>query len=196
MRYLAHSARPNRGIPEQGYRDHIENVVGDAVGNADRAAAYSAKFVDLLRATVRLAAEFHDLGKLDETNQEVLRTNRGQRLKLNHVDAGVAHLLRDVPRGSELLAAVSVFSHHIGLPAWAFERTRGAGRILRDTELAMGGVALNDLTNQRLDVYRKRHGESVHALPPISTSEAKLAVDPLLWRLALSCLVSRGCGSL
>ena len=189
MTYLAHSARPDRGIPEQEYRDHIKNVVGNAMGNADRAAEFSAMFGDLLRAAVRLAAEFHDLGKLDEDNQEVLRTNRGQRLKLNHVDAGVAHLLKDARRGSELLAAVSVFSHHIGLPVWAFESTRGAGRILRDTEPGMGGVALNDLTNQRLDEYRKRHAESVQALQPTITSEAKLAVCPLLWRLALSCLV-------
>ena len=65
MTYLAHSARPDRGIPEQGYRDHIENVVSNAVGNSDRAAVFSTKYGDLLRAAVRLAAEFHDLGKLD-----------------------------------------------------------------------------------------------------------------------------------
>ena len=50
MRYLAHSARPDRGISEQEYRDHIENVVGNAVGNADRAAVFSTKYGALLRA--------------------------------------------------------------------------------------------------------------------------------------------------
>ena len=45
-------------------------------------------FGELLRAAVRLAAEFHDLGKLRRVNQEVLRTNHGK--MLNHVDAGRA----------------------------------------------------------------------------------------------------------
>ena len=49
------------------------------------------KYGDLLQVAVRRAAEFHDLGKLDDVNQEVLRTNSGK--MLNHVDAGVAHLL-------------------------------------------------------------------------------------------------------
>ena len=95
MTYLAHSARPNRGIPEQEYRDHIENVVVSAIGNANRAAMHSAMYGELLRAAIRQASEFHDLGKLDETNQEVLRTNSGK--MLNHVDAGVAHLLDGSP---------------------------------------------------------------------------------------------------
>ena len=149
MTYLAHSAKPERRVPVQEYRDHIESVVRVAVTNADCVAKHSAKYGELLRAAVRQAAEFHDLGKLDETNQEVLRNNRGK--MLNHVDAGVAHLLKDARRGSEVLAAVSVFAHHIGLPEWAVESTRGAGKILRDTELTMGGVALSDLTNQRLE---------------------------------------------
>src|ERR1700674_1779801 len=102
MSYLAHSARPERGIPEQTYSDHIANVVRDAIANADRAAKHSPNYGDFLRAAVRLAAEFHDLGKLDDRNQEVLRTNSGK--MLNHVDAGVAHLL-DGPRHSLLTVA-------------------------------------------------------------------------------------------
>src|ERR1700679_3046595 len=91
MNYLAHSARPNRGIPQQTYSDHIGNVVRDAIANAADAGKYSPKFGELLRAAVWLAAEFHDLGKLDDLNQVVLRTNRGK--MLNHVDAGVGHLM-------------------------------------------------------------------------------------------------------
>src|SRR2546422_8148710 len=52
------------------------NVVGNAVVNADRAAVFSAKYGDLLRAAVRPAAEFHDLGKLDEANQEDRKSTR------------------------------------------------------------------------------------------------------------------------
>lgn len=186
MTYLAHSAKPERSVPVQEYRDHIESVVRIAVANAYAVAKYSPKYGELLRAAVRQAAEFHDLGKLDETNQEVLRNNRGK--MLNHVDAGVAHLLKDARRASDVLAAVTVFAHHIGLPEWAFESTRGAGKFLRDTEPTTDGWALCDLTNRRLEEYRKRHAECVSTLPAI-LSEAKWVVSPLLWRMALSCLV-------
>ena len=187
MTYLAHSARPDRGVPEQEYRDHIENVVGNAVCNADRAAVFSAKYGDLLPAAVRQAAEFHDLGKLDETNQEVLRTNRGK--MLNHVDAGVAHLLKDASGDSRLLAAIVVFAHHIGLPVWADESTRGTGLILRDTAPTSSGIALRDFTNQWLFEYLQRHTNAGSKLQPAPTTNPKLVLDPLLWRMALSCLV-------
>src|SRR5207302_10219192 len=121
----------------------------------DRTGQHSAKYGELLRAAVRRAAEFHDLGKLDDLNQEVLRTNRGK--MLNHVDAGVAHSLKNAHCGFEMLAAIMVFAHHIGLPEWAFESTRGVGRFLRDTEPTTLGVPLNVLSNQRLDEYQKRH---------------------------------------
>jgi CRISPR-associated endonuclease/helicase Cas3 len=187
MNYLAHSARAERGIPEQKYSSHIANVVRDAIANAYEAAKHSPRHGELLRASVRLAAEFHDLGKLDDINQEVLRTNRGK--LLNHVDAGVSHLLKNARSGSGILAAIAVFAHHIGLPSWAVESTRGPGKVLRDTEPTNSGEALSDLTNQRVDEYRKRHEANVTAPIPPVIPEAKLLVSPLLWRLALSCLV-------
>ncbi len=190
MTFLAHSARPKLGVPEQAYAEHIGNVVNAAVMNADRAAQHSSKYGELLRAAVRRAAEFHDLGKLDDLNQDVLRANRGRLpLPLNHVDAGVAHLLKDARSGSELLAAITVFAHHGGLPGWPSESTRGAGRVLRNAEPTRLGVTLNDLSNQRLDQYRNRHAASVAELPPSVSPGTKLEVNPLLWRVALSCLV-------
>ena len=190
MTYLAHSAKRERGIPEQEYRDHIENVVGNAVGNADRAAEFSAKYGDLLRASVRLAAEYHDLGKLDEANQEVLRTNRGK--MLNHVDAGVAHLLRNASGDSKLLAAIMVFAHHIGLPVWADESTRGTGLILRDTEPTSSGIALREFTNQWLCEYLQRHTNAGAKLQPATTINPKLFQS---CTLEDGVVVSRRCGS-
>lgn len=49
-----------------------------------------------LQKVVSWAAEYHDLGKLDEENQKVLR-GEGKALKklpVNHVDAGTAYLLK------------------------------------------------------------------------------------------------------
>ncbi len=187
MNYLAHSARRDRGIPVQDYRDHIENVVGNAMGNANRAAEFSAKYGDLLRAAVRLAAEFHDLGKLDAINQEVLRSNRGK--MLNHVDAGVAHLLDGSPNSVRTTAALVVFAHHIGLPTVAEEGTKGAGNILRDTEPISDGTPLRELTNRLLSEYRRRHQSCVANLPAATQLDFRLAAPSTLLRLALSCLV-------
>lgn len=187
MTYLAHSARPERGIPEQEYRDHIENVVDIAVGNADRAATYSTKYGDLLRAAVRLAAELHDLGKLDEINQEVLRTNRGK--MLNHVDAGVAHLLDRSPNSIHTVAALAVLAHHIGLPTIADEGAKGAGKVFRDSGPLFDGTPLRELTNRLLNEYRRRHQTCATNLPPSNQLDVKLAAPPMLLRLALSCLV-------
>ena len=191
MTYLAHSARPDRGIPEQGYRDHIENVVGNAVGNADRAAMFSTKYGDLLRAAVRLAAEFHDLGKLDETNQEVLRSSRCKALNLNHVDAGVAHLLDGSLDSTRLAAAIVVYAHHIGLPAMAAEssQVRGRERMFRDDAPISDGTPLRELTNRLLNEYRHRHQSCVTTLPAVKQLDIRLPAPPMLLRLALSCLV-------
>ena len=189
MTYLAHSARPERGIPEQEYRDHIENVVGRAVGNADRASVFSAKYGDLLRPAVRLAAEFHDLGKLDDANQEVLRTNRGK--MLNHVDAGVAQLLNGSLDSTSLAAAIVIYAHHIGLPVMADESSHVKGRekMFRDDEVTRDGTPLRERTNRLLVEYRRRHQSCVTNLLAAKQVGVKLAVPPMLLRLALSCLV-------
>lgn len=189
MTYLAHSARSERGIPVQAYRDHIENVVAGAIGNADRAAVFSEKYGDLLQAAVRLAAEFHDLGKLDETNQEVLRINSGK--MLNHVDAGVAHLLDGSLDSTRLAAAILIYAHHIGLPSMAAEsqQVKGREKMFRDEESTVGGTPLRVLTNQRLNEYRQRHQSCVTNLPAANQRDIRLLSPPMLLRLALSCLV-------
>ncbi len=89
---LAHSARD--GAPEQSYRDHAGNVFRDATGFARAAAALSPKWCGSFVAAVERAAAYHDLGKLDELFQEVLRHNRKNKHGFNHVEAGTAHLLR------------------------------------------------------------------------------------------------------
>jgi CRISPR-associated endonuclease/helicase Cas3 len=187
MKYLAHSARPDRRVPEQEYSEHIRNVVADATDNADSAAAYSETHGDLLRAAVRLGAEFHDLGKLDAINQEVLRTNRGK--MLNHVDAGVAHLLDCSPNSVRTVAALAVFAHHIGLPTIAEEGAKGEGRVFRDATPVSDGMPLRDLTNRLLSEYRLRHQSCVSDLPTDCQLEIRLPATPMLLRMALSCLV-------
>ena len=88
---LAHSARD--GAPEQTYRDHAGNVLRDAVRFASEASVLSPKWGKPFVAAVERAAAYHDLGKLDELFQEVLRHNRKNKHGFNHVEAGTAHLL-------------------------------------------------------------------------------------------------------
>ncbi|HEU5070326.1 MAG TPA: hypothetical protein VFV96_07925, partial [Verrucomicrobiae bacterium] len=89
---LAHSARD--GAPQQSYCEHVGNVLRDAKAFADIAAAFSPKQRGAFVAIVESAAAYHDLGKLDEVFQDVLRHNRRTNRGFNHVDAGTAYLLR------------------------------------------------------------------------------------------------------
>lgn len=187
MNFLAHSAKLNRGIPGQTYADHIGNVMRGAVFRSERAAKHSRRFCELLRSAVRFAAEFHDLGKLDDLNQEVLRTNQGK--MLNHVDAGVAHLLDGSPSSIRTTAALVAFAHHIGLPNIAEEAAKGTGKVFRDTVSVPNGIPLHDLTNQRLAEYRRRHKQCLSKFESFSPSDIKTPSPPMLLRIALSCLV-------
>lgn len=94
MRSLAHSAR--NGFPAQAYQDHVENVWRRATQYAAEVEQFAADSSGQLQKVVSWAAEYHDLGKLDEENQKVLR-GEGKALKklpVNHVDAGTAYLLK------------------------------------------------------------------------------------------------------
>ncbi len=127
---FAHSANPDNGIPAQPYAAHIENVHDRAFQNALAAGPLS--FADLYEDAVRLAAEFHDLGKLDQINQDVLsgKNRSAQSLPLNHVDAGVAHLWgMDAPPVTSI-ASLLVYAHHRGLPDLPLAMKNG----LRDFE--------------------------------------------------------------
>jgi CRISPR-associated endonuclease/helicase Cas3 len=187
MTFLAHSARPDRGISEQLYSEHVANVVVGATRNADSAARYSGRYGDLLRAAVGTAAEFHDLGKIDDLNQSVLRTNRGK--MFNHVDAGVAHLLDGLPSPAGATAALAAFAHHIGLPGIASEMVKGKGKALRDAEPGPDGAPLRDFTNLRLPSYLDRHRACVPSLPAVPKNDTRSPAPPLTLRVALSCLV-------
>ena len=110
--YLAHSAKD--GIAEQTYNQHVLEVLRMAREYAKGAAAYSL-FGPLLLAAVEYAAAYHDLGKLDDENQTVLRTGSKGSLPVKHWDAGTAYLLADSRRLANLIGAFLVACHHKGL---------------------------------------------------------------------------------
>lgn len=173
---LAHSAGAS-GAP-QTYADHVRSVTANAERYAAAAAAYRADPADRERfiGSVKAAAAYHDLGKLHDENQRVLRAGPGGRLPVNHVDAGAAHLLRM----REVAAALLVYAHHIGLPSLMKELEEKGKRCFRDLSIA-------DRTDREVDALLAYHerivGGHVAANPGPADGTG-------LWRrIALSCLV-------
>jgi CRISPR-associated endonuclease Cas3-HD len=111
--YLAHSGKD--GQTGQSYREHVENVRERSMRYAKEACYYlsDSKSAEAFQEVIEAAATWHDLGKLHPDNQAVLHKESKERhLPINHVDAGVATLLR----AEKIVAALLVYSHHRGLP--------------------------------------------------------------------------------
>lgn len=180
---LAHSARD--GAPQQTYRDHVGNVCRYSALFAGDAAAFSPKWREPFLATVERAAAYHDLGKLDELFQEVLRHNRKNKRGYNHVEAGTTHLLRL----KQFEAAFTAYAHHIGLPSFPKEKAKIANNLnlaFRDTNDLVGlDKSAWQWTEEHLDAYLKQH----HQLFPAVGAIPNALLPGLVRRLALSCLV-------
>ena len=186
---LAHSPQPENEIPAQPYAEHIENVIASAVRHAGGLTADSTDR-RLLKLAVRLAAEFHDIGKLEPENQAILSVGGSGRLPVNHVDAGVAHLLKAPPQLGAQLAAILVFSHHRGLPDYTEHRTRDAGLPFRDLESDESGRITKDHTDGHLEGYLRLHLSTIESTGQSTYSNTQRRSDlSILLRLALSCLV-------
>lgn len=177
MQYLAHSAKGE--IPAQSYREHISEVSRMANDNAEKIAPFT-NYAKLLLPTVSLATAFHDLGKLDDENQKVLNAGKGK-LPINHVDAGVAHLLSNASVLRNL-SALTIYSHHLGLPSIPVEAAKGNKKVFRDDNL-------KETTDERLSDYVKRHDSSVGLSIITNVTEDGPNPTTLLMRIALSCLV-------
>jgi CRISPR-associated endonuclease/helicase Cas3 len=181
---LAHSARTSRSIPAQEYSDHVRGVTQFALHFAHEAASYwngkSTDFAELLR----LAAPMHDLGKLDNENQEVLRTSEKKPLPVRHEIAGVMHLLGRRQFGAALL----VGAHHRGLPE--FFRWARRHKELRELLNSEPDIKAIDRAERLLSEYVNEHhrwcsSPESEGLNPIPLNGLK----GLAWRFALSSLV-------
>ena len=175
--YLAHSAK--KGCPGQTYADHIQGVFTGAVQYAREAERYAVCSNGRLVDIVRQSAPLHDLGKLAEENQQVLRGEAKERhhLPTNHVDAGCAALKKE----RRLCAALAVYAHHKGLPDMAKERIRGS-TIFRDKD-----TAVQEHVDAMLEQLLQRH----RTLVPLQSGAAEREYDGdrgVFFRMVLSCL--------
>jgi CRISPR-associated endonuclease/helicase Cas3 len=180
---LAHSAR--NGAPQQTYRDHVDNVCRYSALFAHDAAKFAPKWDKPFLAIVERAAAYHDLGKLDELFQEILRHNRKNNYGFNHVEAGTAHLLNL----KQFEAAFSVYAHHIGLQSFPKEKAKIANNLklaFRDMDDLVGlGKSAWQWTNEHLDAYLSRHHQFFSAVDAVQNT----SFPGLVRRLVLSCLV-------
>lgn len=182
LRWLAHSARPRKGVPAQTYEEHVRRTLDSAKRFAERVARHARVLGEQLTAVIYSAAELHDLGKLIDGFQAVLRGEAKRYLmgdgeKYNHADVGTLQLLGT----GNLFSALLVYSHHIGLPAFAKESLR------EDLMLRSPSQIQQALTKSTLNTQMERH----QALFPQGASAFQTPgpVQPLFFRLALSCLV-------
>ena len=114
--YLAHSAKDI--YPAQPYETHIRHVLKKVEASLGEIAPFlSENHQNMFLTAARLAAVYHDLGKLEPENQECLSGAKpAAHLPLHHTDAGCAFLLLQNPS-----AGITVYSHHLGLPNFSDE---------------------------------------------------------------------------
>lgn len=180
MTYLAHSARD--GHPAQSYQEHIENVQRDANHNAEEAARYAVVDDEMLKASVEMAAAVHDMGKLNQENQEILhQRDKYQRLPLPHQDAGVAYLKKI--QENSLSAQLAVSAHHSGLPDIALQGGR-VENCFRDQN-----KEIRDKVNGELDNLATLHQQLIGGESSAFCTDNVQGDRSIFFRMMLSCLV-------
>lgn len=175
---LAHSAR--KKYPPQTYEAHVRGVCERAGEYAAEAECYSVKANGILSAIVRDSALLHDLGKLEERNQSVLReqSRRRRHLPVDHTDAGSAALQK---MGSGC-AAMLVYSHHQGLPDLSTEFVARGCSIFRN-----GNAEVRAETDAALPALLRQH-EALFPRKPNKEVQAYDGDPAVFLRMALSCL--------
>ena len=175
---LAHSAR--KKYPPQTYEAHVRGVCERAGEYAAEAECYSVKANGILSTIVRDSALLHDLGKLEERNQSVLReqSRRRRHLPVDHTDAGSAALQK---MGSGC-AAMLVYSHHQGLPDLSTEFVARGCSIFRN-----GNAEVRAETDDALPALLRQH-EALFPRKPNKEVQAYDGDPAVFLRMALSCL--------
>lgn len=174
--WLAHSKGKNPPVPPQTYKKHISEVLKRAEENIENLSPYYKGDLNYFQNTVRAAAIYHDLGKLDDDNQKILSKGGSGGLPINHVDAGTSYLLNNDLVESALL----VYSHHIGLQSIPDEQAK--------QELFLRDINSYKRTEQYLKEYVYRHIQSGCANLN-KDNEINSDWNGLTRRIALSCLV-------
>ena len=209
--YIAHSAykdeKRNKDIPRQPYEAHVQGVFDICKRHLFRLKNFCEQ--DLFSAIERivlLAAEYHDMGKLDDQAQEILSNNKEEKL-INHIDAGVAYLLslyKTTKKLEYLAAAYLIHAHHIGFCNFdeiinrkrkCLRITYSAGRKIRDhkscMKYKMKDIEVCKHVDEKMPIYIKRHQNSIKIIHPPSVSDKLIKTvlsNYIVMKVALSIL--------
>lgn len=178
MTLFAHSARD--GKPSQLYHDHVAGVVAAACRNIENLSLYVDRSkVESYQHVVSRAAIYHDLGKLNWRNQEVLSgKKKAKHLPVEHRDAGVSHLMgSDVESPSSIL----IYAHHRpGLPNLIEEKTK---------PFPFRFLSAMEDTDAHLKAYLKLHHQAVGDVLEKELTIPAAKMSALEYRILLSSLV-------
>ncbi len=212
MDYLAHTPpRDNPDLKSHRYAAHISEMLEYGLSLFD----YLLSFADFtasrkkrLLRTFKAALMLHDMGKLDESNQCVLRGEKKGRLKIDHLEAGVA-IAEEMK--NELLGWLIRGHHAPGLPSKKTEKffirqlknkfqlpltpnclrgaRHGRDKLSADWEKHFRAISI---TNERIDTYKQRQLDSCGNWPQL---DFQLPSSSVTTRLMMSCLVDADHGS-
>lgn len=180
MTWMARSSDPRNGGAEQTYARHIQGVAAYVKSYLEQVKPFiSEDCFALLHEAVSAAAIYHDLGKLDDSNQQVLKGEiRSRSLPHIHSDAGCSFLSkRNFP------ASVLIASHHTQLPNFVHESNREENAFRVEEEI--------DHTDQVLDELLRRHHNALgntFQCGDLNNDPPEFDM-PLFMRMALSMLV-------
>jgi len=178
MIFFAHSKKGN--IPEQEYSAHIRGVSSLAREYVRDMVSYSECDKALLSQAVEKASAYHDIGKLNKENQDVLSGKISSKsLPRNHVDAGAAHFLSS--KHFSAFSAALIQAHHIGFPDFTAEMNKGNEAIFRDSSIASD-------VNRELPELEAIHNNLIESNFEYGGEEIKGDRSVFL-RMLLSCLV-------
>jgi len=173
--YLARSAASEHASP-QSYLEHVLHVLVRGRCYLRKVLRYAPGWdAKSVCRNYELAAEYHDVGKLDDENQRTLAlpwNKRAERLPISHADAGVAHLMSQ----EAYLPMFLVFAHHAGLPDWnGVEDWRKA--------------KVKEHVDRKLPAYLARHETSVRPSITVKTPPKEIpTLRPADVRVLFSCL--------
>ena len=180
---LAHSPRDKPPVPPQRYVDHVSAVRDRAVTNARSAARYYTGDRSAFVEDVEAAALYHDLGKLDPQNQDVLRMISRKALPIAHEDAGVEQLLRLKRTEAAVLSA----AHHAGLFGAVEEQQKG--------KRAFRNLTVAEHVDSQIADYATAHASTGADVLGAAAQTKPLGKCGFTRRLALSCLVDADHGN-
>lgn len=178
--YFAHSEKNEH--PAESYCDHIKNTKELAMCYGREIKPYCRKDAAQIENILSMSAEYHDQGKLDKKNQELLHQKETKRrhLPVNHVDAGAAFLKKMKPNA--FCSLMLVYAHHKGLPDFTAEAVRSEEQCFRDEYTTTRNHVDQEL-EQLIRIHRSQIPEySIHR-PEYCEGDPSMFI-----RMLLSCL--------